>query len=747
MAMQRFLIANLKSGLVTNPDPWLIMDDAWFRLENVHAWRGKVLKRIGSREMDTSQAAGERQLFTRLRIKLGTTNGAGAFGPVTVPGAIVNTNGQIFSCGDEIYTVAVAGSPATMLSTGTGIPTYNTTAPNAGQFTLANGPLVQDVFFYPSFPVMALPSYENIAINAETLVAFDTQFVYTYTTGAGWGILGPTPPAANSGLWTGSDSDFHWTTNWRGTSGAEYLFFVVNGVVADQLQYYNGTNWTKIAPVYDSGAGLVIRTAKIVTPFKGRLLLMNTIEQQTAGADLNFVNRVRYSQIGDPTVAATSWDETVVGRGGFIDITTREAIVSCEYLKDRLMIFCESSTWELVYTGNEVLPFRFQQLNIELGVESQNSIIPFDKQILGFGSTGVHACNGMNMQRIDEQIPYTIFSILNSNDGPERVQGIRDYYSEEAYWSYPDAAVATKFPTTMLVYNYRTNAWAMNSDSITAFGYFQKNDAVIWADLTSTWGNGDEQWADPSDIALFRDIVGGNQQGFVFVMTHTRSTNSLSLSITNITVINNVATITCINHNLLVGQWINIQNVVGLVGINSTVLNYEVNTVTNANVFSIIVSGLTGAYIGGGTISRVDRIFMQSKQYNFFNEIGRRIHTNRIDFLIDTQGNFTPVPPLNNSSIQLDFLTSFSGFNAIVQEGATTGANVGTYNLSMAPQTDQEDTQEKLWRALFPLLEGDVVQFIMYNNPAQMADATQTSRAFALHAMLFHSRQLSDFSY
>ena len=138
---------------------------------------------------------------------------------------------------------------------------------------------------------------------------------------------------------------------------------------------------------------------------------------------------------------------------------------------------------------------------------------------------------------------------------------------------------------------------------------------------------------------------------------------------------------------------------------------------------------------------------MQSKQYNFFNEVGRRMHVPRIDFLVDVEGDFTPAPPLNPASISLEFLTSFSSTNEIVAGGAVTGANVGTYALSLAPQDDQENTQEKLWRAVFPLLEGDVTQVILFNSEAHLADATQTSQDFTLHAMIFYARRISDFSF
>ena len=42
---------------------------------------------------------------------------------------------------------------------------------------------------------------------------------------------------------------------------------------------------------------------------------------------------------------------------------TDEQIISCEFIKDRLIVFFERSTWELAYTGNEVLPFIWQKIN------------------------------------------------------------------------------------------------------------------------------------------------------------------------------------------------------------------------------------------------------------------------------------------------------------------------------------------------------------------------------------------------
>ena len=75
------------------------------------------------------------------------------------------------------------------------------------------------------------------------------------------------------------------------------------------------------------------------------------------------------------------------------------------------------------------------------------------------GTTGVHACSGANVERIDTKIPDEIFTIQSRNLGVQRVYGIRDYYTELVYWTFPSTAKeaesgASVYPTSGPVYNY-----------------------------------------------------------------------------------------------------------------------------------------------------------------------------------------------------------------------------------------------------------------------------------------------------
>src|SRR5690606_15469211 len=141
-----------------------------------------------------------------------------------------------------------------------------------------------------------------------------------------------------------------------------------------------------------------------------RLLLFNTVEAAwdpgtSTYIYTNYTNRCRFSKNGNP-LDADAWYDLPGFSGGFItNAGTKEAIISVQFIKDRLIVFFERSTWELVYTFSETDPFIWQKINTELGVESTFSGVPFDKVVLGIGNVGIHACNGSNVERVDQKIP------------------------------------------------------------------------------------------------------------------------------------------------------------------------------------------------------------------------------------------------------------------------------------------------------------------------------------------------------
>ncbi len=442
----------------------------------------------------------------------------------------------------------------------------------------------------------------------------------------------------------------------------------------------------------------------------------------------NYQNRSRYTWQFSP-LDVDAWRTDISGKGGALDCPTTEAIVTVEFVKDRLIVYCERSTWEFVYTGNQAYPFTWQQINTELGVESTFSIVPFDKVAIGVGNVGVMACNGSNVERIDSKIPDEVFKIHNTDGGVFRVYGIRDYFVEMIYWTFPDETADATFPypSKVLVFNYKTGTWSFNDDSITCFGYFQPTTGISWDSTTVTWDQ-PVSWSSGALQAQFRQVIAGNQQGYTFIVDADEPTNEAVMQITDIQPggTPNTFVITAINHNLRDSDYVYLEDITqsqaSPVGSNLTLLNnkiFKVATIAgNANQFGIVYPTLlpvvSGIYSGGGVITRVSNINIVTKEYNFYAKQGRNAYISKVDFMVDNTSITDPITNavIGGGELQVGFFASTS-LAPLLQDSIITGSLVGTSTLdTFAYETIPfEKLATRLWHPVYFQAEGEVVQF------------------------------------
>lgn len=741
----RFLIAPFQTGLQTDLKPWIITDDAFSTLRNAYVFRGRVRKRFGAHLMNGLVANGEAQLYSRLRVELGNTDPITGNFSITVPGNVYAI-GQMFSVTsdttglDEMYTVYQTGTPAATLHTGTGTATYNTTT---GALVITGSAYKnQPVWFYPATPVIGFVVYLNDELDDEPVFAFDTQFAYQWnTTIQAWERISA---EANPGdaEWTGDSWQLMWGSMYRGINGSDYYMFVTNNNVNDGLRYYDGAKWNLLQPTINASSDYV-SAALMVLPFKNRLILLNTTED-ISGTDEVFVNRCRYSQFGDAT-GANSWLQDTPGLGGFVDAPVKQAIVSSEFIKDRLIVYFENSTWELAYTGNQVKPFRWQQINTELGCESTFSIVPFDKVVLGLDTVGVHACNGANVERIDWKIPDFIWNLDNTNEGYARAYGIRDYKTEMVYWTYPvQNRYQNVFPNEILAYNYRNQTFALFDDNITAFGYFSQQAAATWQDTSRPWEDITEAWNSSRFKAQSLQVICGNQEGFTFLIDEDANRNSPALQITNMTYSGNMITLKVYNHNFSGGEYLLMENVQGISStdplnpVNGAIFQFQVQSgLSDANtiIFFNNVSSWSGTYTGGGTLTLVNNINILSKQYNFYVQEGVNSSINKVDFQVSNTAN---------GEVTVDYYISSSSESSL-EEGMASGTLTGNGTLETSPYAlyPMERSQERLWHPIYPIAEGEFIQLQIYMTDTQMRDPLISLSDFELHAMCFYTTRTS----
>lgn len=662
-------VSGNQTGLVQSRQNFLLPNDAYPTLENAFVWRERIKRKQGA------------QLLGRLRRiltgQVSTSNisagGAGifTFNIFTVYAFPSGEPNHELERGDSTtITITIAAPIAQTLTDSTGTGTM-TIAPAGlitaatinyvtGDLTLtfsgaagASGSTFTGAY-YPALPVMGVRSRELTGINAEQTIVFDQKYAYRFSNGWQEFLPGTTWNASGAGV---TGTDFFWSTNYWVDKDNNKIFWANNGVgSSDPIRYTNGAvlgSWYDFAPVINAAGDVLVR-CKAMIPFRGRMVVFNTIEGPAAGP-IAYPQRIRWAEIGNPfdqasaivtTVVADAWKDDIRGKGGFLDIPTAQDIVAVGFVRDNLVIYCESSTWQLKYTGRSIAPFQIEKVNSELGVESTFSAVQFDTSLVGIGDKGIVECDSYKSDRIDIKIPDLVFDFNNNESGPQRVQGIRDFEQRLAFWTYPLQNTGAIFPNRRLVYNYENDSWAIFTDSITALGPIQLSVSRTWATSHFTWAQANFAWR--SKPALFPSIAAGNQQGFVMLLDE-YTTNQASLSITAISGNSpNVTTVTSPNNNLEDGMIIKIVNIptgTGYASLNNQVFKVSKST-TQANSFALyqydsVTKAFTApqvnasaTYIGGGQIQIRDNFNITSKKFNNMDQ-GKQFHLGWVDILMD----------------------------------------------------------------------------------------------------------------
>lgn len=597
---------------------------------------------------------------------------------ITLPGPIVFTDQ-----GDGTLTSVTPGNSG-VINYATGDFTLTTTA-GAGASTALFS-------YYPNLPVMGIRTREQQNSLIDQTIFFDQVYAYIFNSGtnAFQEFIPGTMWNAHGG--STSASDFFWSTNyWVSqtlitgttipffTSSNRKLFWETNntgqfGALADPPRITDGITWY---PFYDDVAPNLTPWAQIdstnylvnflsMVPFRGRMVTFGTWEGTTAASAQNFPNRIRWSTIGNPFIpysagppATGSWRDDIRGQGGFLDIPTSEDIVSVGFVRDNLVIYCERSTWQLRYTGRTIAPFQIEKVNSELGGSGSFAAVQFDTSLVSIGDKGIVECDSYKSERIDIKIPDFVFEIQASNNGPGRVQGIRDFINRLAFWTIPlsseyDPAFTNSnqiFPNIRLVYNYENDSWALFEDSLTALGTYQPQSSRTWLNTPIPWVQCNFSWINTQATGQ-PDIVGGNQQGFVEYLDQ-QTTNDVSLFISDIQ--GNTTTPTVItspNHNLKTGDVIGISGIISgssFDNLNDGIYGIIVGDNSNAdptNKFRLMLYDsatdqfsnpqldASATYIGGGQINIRENFSIVSKKFNFLDE-GQNIQMGYLDILMN----------------------------------------------------------------------------------------------------------------
>lgn len=563
----------------------------------------------------------------------------------------------------------------------------------------------------------------------------------------------------------------------------------------DCIRWYDGdpTNGNATSPTFVTGLGWVnfmpplsflsysinnlparqyyLVGARMIVPFKDRLLFIGPVVQASTGPPIYLQDTIVYSQNGtayytasfpatkdsdvslpttqftailvpqDQTATPSAWFEDQTGFGGFVAAGVDKPAITVASNEDVLMIgFDPDLQTKLIYSGNDLVPFNFYQVNSEYGSSSTFSAINLDKGVFTTGNRGIVISSQDQVARIDLDIPDQIFQFNLLNNGNERVTAQRDYINEWIYFTYlanekpQDTDTTIIYPNQTLFYNYRDASWGIFNECYTHYGQFAVTESLTWATVGNTyatWKKWNDPWDNGNSTAAQPDVIGGNQQGFV-LKRDVGTGEGTSLSIQSI--VGNL--VTSLNHGLDEGDFIVISGAIGTIGTLVNNIVFKVDPPSDVNTFTLNPNIETGTYLGGGLITRLYNPFIQTKQFPAAWSMARktRIGTQRYLFTTTSESEITLLIYLSeDNSNAYNTGPIFPDANAL-NSGLIYSTTVFTCpestNLGLTPakinlMTPTAITQAQIWHRLNTSLIGDTIQLAITMSDDQMFEVDE----------------------
>ena len=395
-----------------------------------------------------------------------------------------------------------------------------------------------------------------------------------------------------------------------------------------------------------------------------------------------------------------------------------------------------------VYTGNDLQPFLFYNINSELPSDSTFSAITLDKGAIDIGAYGIAMTDQQSSQRIDLDIPDSVFQIQALNNGAQRVNAVRDFYREWIYFTYPVNTSPWVFPTQTFLFNYRDNTWGIQYENFTAHGTFRPMLKKSWLTIGySSWNSWREPWNSGANSPSFPSIIAGNPQGYV--LTKGQGTGeATSGTISAITNSSGNTEITSVNHCVQVGDYLYITGCLGATGLNGLIGRVIATTSATPNTFVIDLPPPSGTYLGLGKFTRLSQPLLQTKQFPVYFDQGRQTRLSAQKYLMDYTANsqvtvnvyLSQDPDDIWNTPQPSFATSSLVYSQLMYTCPESN-NIGLTPANTNLQMPTAQGQYQIWHRFNTSLIGDSVQIGFTLSDAQMRNLTYATSEITLQGM------------
>lgn len=638
MSYSPYLIANYATGVDTRLQPWLIPDDAQEELYDGFVYRGVMSKREGYNYFATGERGGSPYRESRI---VSTLTGVAMVGAIdssnqlfTLAGTAQIARGSITVTGSNPSQTFTDDGMGNFLSGMTIIGSVNYTT-GAISITLPMAPTSGTVLvtysFMPGNPVMMVANFitEN---NILELIVADTQYVNLYNSTLN--ILEDISPGSP---YTGDFSQFFSWTNYESGPGVPRLLFCNN---KDPIQQYDGTTVSNYTYTL---SGITTLTCSFMVQMKDRLILLRTTENGTV-----FPKRIRVSGTG---ANADVFDTSATG-AGVIEIPDATWIQGAAFNRDDLIIFTQSTTWVLKYTGNDTTPFVLDKIDESRGCDATFSVITYLNRTSAVSKRGLIITDGYRVERQDELIPNFSFDEIDGDNFNLCFSGTVDA-DRDHYMIYPAPGNANS--QRILSTNYDEDNYSIYRLPLSCMGTYITAFTVTWDDLLiyPNWASFAAAYGDWNSFSYNSGTpfsVGGGHAGEIWRLSVSEVEDN-PVRIRNITVVDSVTiqvTTDWNNYSLNLddptkgADFIFLTACTGMEEINNQ--QFPIVSIIDNNNFTVDVStAIVPAtsftpYVSGGRAQRVIPFSSLLKKFNPFISEDKKVRCGWLYLYVDCTG-------------------------------------------------------------------------------------------------------------
>jgi len=689
--MDKLLIAPIGEGLRSDLVPFMTPEDSFQTLENVYIYNGKVRRK----PTIIRQGQATSILESRLRILIGVILPDGTL-LGQVPGS-THKKGQQFSIGTVVYT-AYQDNGFTYVSQADGSSCdYDT---NNGDYQFAGCTPGASVYFYPCLKVMHIYTPKS----QSSSIYFDENYSYILGT-TGFEVLPlaalPVPAAA-----TWDSSPLHIYSSVLFNNGAVEILVVASSLYdTGQLKYYNyDTNtWTNFTPKFLSAGGAnanIVTKARLIKKFATRLVLFN-ISESDGAVTRNYPNRIRFSA-EDSAYAIDSWYQypDTIERGGYIDLPSGEIITAVEILNGRLIVFCETSVYQVVFSGNRFEPFAVTEIDSNIGSKA-SSVVEIGGKIVFINPFGLYYCDGVRTALLSNKINsfftpgdfwYDFTSLFLDTENSLLFITIREaneFSPNGAYDGYID---------TVLLYNFINDTYSIFYDNYTAFG------------LSNVDRDGEDRTAPV--------VMVGNNLGYMSELSFSNNQSDITMHVTALDKPDlDHIDLTIYNQSLAenIDYAIRITGS-ALAGLNGSYLAEYVDQST----IRIENNNAIAGYVGDAYVSIVDNIDILTKDFAPYLKKGMGVCINKLAFNVNKTAVY--------SIFTVNSAVSESVFDSSLEKYIET-----------AQITTIEGLQDRVWRSVYFHSSGETISLKMGFNNEILLNPTIPFQEFSINAIILYA--------